>query len=641
MNRNRSLLRRAAPAAFLCCIACGAWAGPEGNSAAERTATAVPPGRGHIQTEREDTIAQIDLRDINVGEALRLLTDQSGLNVMASEKAARIKTALFLRNVKPRDVLDALAKAYNLWYEEDPRSHIIRVYTVDEFRMGQTEQSYDHTEIFSVLHARATDVAYTIRDLFGGRVRLAFGSNQQEVLQELQQRFQRFNLIDGQTLGIGGTNTNRGGGNQQNSGSGNQQGFGGGYGSGQQNSGGGFGAQQGGLQSLQQIVRDQMPSIQQLRDAGAVGERQLAGSEQQSEETALETLQRVSPIYVSVVRSQNRLLVRTSDPEAMAQIRDMVSRLDVQISSLLLEVKVLSVDLSDGMDAVFNFDAFTTGDTELGVHLSPGRVITPQESVLSINVNNEFSARLRVLQDQGRVTALATPMLLTSNQEVSRVFVGEQIPVITGFTNATNSTVVAGSGTTVVNTAILPQTELRPIGTTLLLTPSINADRTVSIRVIVEQSTPSGHIVEYPVASDGEIFALPAETITSRTFSGTVEAMDDTAVAVGGLIEDRLTDQISKIPVLGDIPLLGALFRDTEKERERRELIIVLKPHVMLTPSESAEQSRRFLEGESVHPKAGEAGIPGGLDLYENRDASHNGYRVAPDYDPGSLEQHD
>ena len=78
-------------------------------------------------------IEQIEFRDVAVGDALRILAEQSNLNIIASKKAADIPVTMFLRRVTSIEVIEALAKTYNLWYQRDEDSNIVRIYTVEEY----------------------------------------------------------------------------------------------------------------------------------------------------------------------------------------------------------------------------------------------------------------------------------------------------------------------------------------------------------------------------------------------------------------------------------------------------------------------------------------------------------------------------
>jgi general secretion pathway protein D len=582
---------------------------------------AAPSARG------DGLISEIDLRDITVGDALRILSTQYGINVVASEKAAKIKTALFLRDVKPIEVLDTLAKAYNLWYQEDPQSKIIRLFTVDEFRLGQVDSVPEETEIFTMRYPNATDVAYVIRNLFGDRVVLSEATNQAEVNQELQARFQRFDLVDRRRSGIGITG-----------------------GGGSSGGGGGGGSSVSGLNSRgpstnqnrvdERDVEEVMGSTKRFTgDATTRG--QLAGEASEGQELMGEVKRRLSPIYVTVIRSQNRVLVRTRDPDAMREIRALVQKLDVSQSTLLMEVKVLSVNLSDGYHSAFDFNINAGDFSVTGIPGFGGisKVIPPiapiaGTALLATVVNDKFQARLQLLEKEGRVTELATPMLITTNQEVSRIFVGQERPIVTGYTSSSPTGIGTTGGVTgsFATPILVPQIQTRPLGTTLLLTPNINADHTVNIRMVIEQSklNPEKAEIQVPNLTTGQTSVAKVDVVDAQTFSGSVLGKDDVAVAVGGLITDSASDQTSKTPVLGDIPLLGILFKDEEFIRGRSELIIIIKPHIQDTPTETAEVSQEFLHNESVHPNARAMG--GNMDIYRNPGRHHDNYTLQQRY---------
>lgn len=162
---------------------------------------------------RSKRIKQIEFKDISVGNALRILSEQSHLNVVASRDAAEIHVTMFLRDVTALEVIDAIAKTYNLWYQEDRRSNIVRLYTVREYRLEKVDFKKEDTEVFTLKNAKnALDFAETIENLFGRqRVNLSFGNNPQALIEDLTDRFELFDMIDGRTSIV---NTNIGGGSR-------------------------------------------------------------------------------------------------------------------------------------------------------------------------------------------------------------------------------------------------------------------------------------------------------------------------------------------------------------------------------------------------------------------------------------------
>ncbi len=583
------------------------------------------------QNPNTGVIAQIDLRDVTVGDALRMLSDHSGLNLVASEKAAKKRTALFLHNVRPMEVLEAIVRALNLWYQEDQVSHVIRVYTVEEFRLGQIDTIQDDIEIFTLKYPNSIDVAYAIRDLYGYRVQLNMATtNLQDAIAELRTRFQRFDILAGRTQNLGQLQGGTSGGG------------GGGAIGGAVGGAGGQQSQQANrpeMQAIQQGLVEQTLSGQNLVKNQAVT-GMLSGSESEGTEALSEAIRQQSFIYVTVIRSQNRILVRARDPEIMKQIRNLVDRLDMGLATLVLEVKIYSITLNDELDAAVNLYA-AAGD--FAGTLIPGASAIPlltapitgntTQGLVAAFVNKNFVAQLQLLQKQGRLTELATPLLVTTNQEVSRVFVGSEIPIVTGYTSSTGST--GGSSTTVSTVAtqpiLVPTTEVRTVGTSLIITPNINADRTVSLRLLVEQSTVTqdGATIPIPLTSANgtpTIENASVAVVNAQSYTGTVVSKDKLAVAVGGLIQESSNDQVSGVPWLMDIPWVGNLFKQTKKVRNRQELVIVLRPHIQATPTETAGDRDRLLEQESVHPDIND--FDKNMDLYGPQKRESNDYRL-------------
>jgi general secretion pathway protein D len=149
------------------------------------------------------------------------------------------------------------------------------------------------------------------------------------------------------------------------------------------------------------------------------------------------------------------------------------------------------------------------------------------------------------------------------------------------------------------------QIQFRPVGTTLLITPNINADRTVTLRILQERSEMATEETDVLVPATGGGFArefLP--TVKSRNVSGTIVAQDGLTVAIGGLIEESVSDVRAEVPVLGKLPVIGFFFRSQNSVRSRNELVVLVRPYVFSTPAESATTSAQLMQELSIHPKA-------------------------------------
>jgi len=557
----------------------------------------------------------VDFRDISLGDAMRVFSEQSGLNIVPSVEATKQSVNLFLRNVQPMDVLENLTKTHDLYFRVDEASGIIRIYTTSEYESNLASFREEQTRVITLRYPNPVDVAVAIRDLFGDRVDLNFGVGDEDSIMDLLFRLNRFDLVDSRSLGLGSFQGNYSLGGR---GSSNLNGL------------GGFSSNNFRRQ-FPQSQYDQNRETQPLTDLSAEQIQKLIDSVtkrneslQANEPDPVSQLmkERQAVIFVTVVRRNNQVIVRTSDEETMTQIQQLVADLDVPTPLVLLEVKVMSILLDDHFRSVFDYEfsdgasaagGFTTGDilpppadqlvgeARRMASLLPGGSVINQGDLTFQLVNNSFRARMQLLEDDNRVTILNTPLLLTANNEVSRIFIGDTIPFTVGF----NSPQVISGGNNNTTIAGTPITELRDVGQSLLITPSINADRTVTLRVVQENARRVINGGRIPVLNpNGGITNQEVDTVNRSTISGTIVAKDAMAVILGGLIEDEVSDSRKQVPGLGKLPVLGFFFRRQETGRMRRELVVMIRPYVFNTPAESAAVSDDLLQQLSVHPNA-------------------------------------
>ena len=145
----------------------------------------------------------VDFREQPLGQAMRLFSEQSGLNIVPSSAANEIKVNLYLRDVKATDVLENLTKTHDLYFRVDEKSGVIRIYTTEEYEQNLASFREERTRVFTLLYPNPTDAAVAIRDLFGDRVELNFGVGDQDSILDLIYRLNRFDLVDGRSLGLG------------------------------------------------------------------------------------------------------------------------------------------------------------------------------------------------------------------------------------------------------------------------------------------------------------------------------------------------------------------------------------------------------------------------------------------------------
>jgi general secretion pathway protein D len=594
---------------------------------------AEPPGVGGAPATPSQVIERIEFRDLALTDALRLLAAQTDLNLLCSAEAGKTHVSLFLKNVPAKVAIDELCKAHNLWYRTDETNGVTRIMTLAEFQHNLTEFRDEQTHVFTLLYPNSVDVASAIQALYGDRVRLTYGADESDETQRLIDRFNRFDVVDSRSQGLSLTSPGGIAGGTSNNYHSNSQN---GYSSYSQN-GGGMSYNNSGLRPAQPLPRSSVApqgtaglTSDQAEAIGKILEQKTTPAEQQA--AIAEYLRRATDIYVTLVRRNNMVIVRTSDQGTMKEIQKLVEQLDMPTPLVLLEIKVLSIDLSDEFESFFEYQfsdptgakvagGFSNGDIQpspsdflsgaarRAAPLALGGTGLNTSDLLFQYVSNSFRARLQLLTTKNRVTTLAAPMLLTVNNEVARLFIGENRPIVTGVT-LENSQNLAGN-----QTYLAPQIQFVPVGTTLLITPNINADRTVTLRLLQDNSTIEPNAATIPVATaSGGIVSYPVDVVSSQLLSGTLAAKDGLTMAVGGLISENITHNTSSVPVLGDLPLAGIFFRRENTGRSRQELIILIQPHVLNTPAESEAVGRKLLEELSIHPKA--ASPEGTLNTY-------------------------
>ena len=133
-----------------------------------------------------------------------------------------------------------------------------------------------------------------------------------------------------------------------------------------------------------------------------------------------------------------------------------------------------------------------------------------------------------------------------------------------------------------------------------MMLPKINADRTVTLTIFQERTGDDTGKQDIIPISATQTVTRPV--VSNATTVNTVVAKDGLTVAIGGMVEEKVVKRQLKVPLLGDIPTLGALFRKDFEQEQKTELIILITPHVISTPKQSEKATQEFLTSKSHHP---------------------------------------
>jgi len=173
------------------------------------------------------------------------------------------------------------------------------------------------------------------------------------------------------------------------------------------------------------------------------------------------------------------------------------------------------------------------------------------------------------LDDEGRLEVLSRPQILTADNKPASINIGQRVPFVT-LSRVTE------------NSSVINSVEYQNVGVSLSVTPRIGADGAVRMEIGTTNSAISSSPVTVAVG-------VTAPIINERRAMTSVSVQSGQSIIIGGLISTSDDKRTKKIPYLGDIPLLGALFRSKTTISGRKELLILLTPQVLLGPSDAED----------------------------------------------------
>jgi general secretion pathway protein D len=305
--------------------------------------------------------------------------------------------------------------------------------------------------------------------------------------------------------------------------------------------------------------------------------------------------------FVQADPSTNSLIITAPEP-MYRQVRAVIDQLDSRRSQVYVEALIVEVNTSKGLDLGVQWQGIvgsknSTNIIGLGTNfgsglnnilgatqaLAQGTAGLAKADASTVNnganfaiahkVGNTFTLGVlaQALASNSGVNILSTPNLVTLDNEEAKIVVGSNVPFVTGqYTNT-------GTGTTSPFQTI----ERKDVGLTLRIRPQIGEGSTVRMTIFQESSA------VLPTTAAGTSNAGPSTT--KRSIESTVVVDDGQIIVLGGLIDDNYTIDRSKVPLLGDLPWIGGLFRSESRTRNKNNLMVFLRPVVMRS-QESANQ---------------------------------------------------
>jgi general secretion pathway protein D len=297
-------------------------------------------------------------------------------------------------------------------------------------------------------------------------------------------------------------------------------------------------------------------------------------------------------------------LIMTAPPKIMKSLMAVIDKLDIRRAQVQVEALIVEVDVNKSSNlgvqwilygqggstvpaAVTNFPGSGTGIVNLAAAALGANTSTATTTgttgatgvagavsalttgaTLAIGRYNptsgtNFAAIIQALRSDGSSNIISTPSLITMNNEEAEVKVTQEIPLITGsYANTTQS--VAG------NTSPFTTIQREEVGTILKVTPHINEGNSVQLKIEQEDSSPGAKLTDSADISTNK-----------RSIKTTVLIEDGGVIVLGGLMSDTVTQSEDRVPVLGAIPLLGNLFKSRSGSRQKKNLLVFIRPKIL------------------------------------------------------------
>jgi len=503
----------------------------------------------------------IILKDVSVGSIVEILTEMCGYNVIASNGAAERKISIYMQDLPLREALESMCRLNDLWYREDKR--VITLMTAKEYANEMVVRRNEKTRAFYMRYTNADDMAKIIQAVMGAQV--------------------EFKSISGEKV----------------------------YGHVEADSSSGGGASTTG--EAEPVLTEQ--DKEKLLALGI--------TEKESDVVALaKKIGKPLPATITVFRRNNCIVARSLDETLLQEMGKIIEALDTPTNQVLLEVKILQVTLGDGFESFFQIDYSDPQHADLGGSFSrpqhaadaggsfsrgahdiaslPGLGLA-SSTLEYVFLNKVIDARIQLFASQGRINILSTPFLMSANNSKVEFFVGEETPLRD---EVETKTIYDDEGN-IVTTVFEVTIKREELGTDVTISSFINEDSTITMDIETEISTANLNMTQINALNEetGETILFPLDGVNKTEIKSIIAAKSGQSVAIGGIIKEQDESEESKVPVLGDIPVLGFFFKKIIKHKTKTETVIILTPHVITHPALAGKTSEEFLNRRSSHPE--------------------------------------
>lgn len=474
----------------------------------------------------------LELKGVNVLDVLKILSKRSGLNIVAG-RDVKGDVTLYLQDVEVRKALDTVVQTLGLAYEE--RDGIITVMSSKEYesKYGKSFRDERETRTFKFKYANPQAMNTVLQTMKSSAGKIALDERTSTVI----------------------------------------------------------------VTDMPAVLDEIQEAIKSFDEPLVTKVFTLQFSKVADLETQLKDFLTATTGLLKIDKRTNQVSI-TDRRENVEQVEKVIKAFDVRPLQVLIDAKVVEVQLYDAyrFGVNWNYVASKLGDAKQ-LNAAPNFSVSAPSSTLgggslstlaigedaSDDNPTSFDTVISILQNIGKTNILSSPRLLVLNNEEAKLAVATRQPFVSQTVSQSQSTSTTAD-----------QVQFIDVGVTLSVVPTISEDHSVILKVKPEVSTAGDPLQLQGAASgsDTTFVRTVVPVVTTQTLETTVVIKDKTTVVIGGLMQDRHSKTRKKIPVLGDIPWVGAAFRSEANDFNKTELVIFLTPRIIDGQSKAMERDR-------------------------------------------------
>lgn len=462
-----------------------------------------------ITTSQDKNIDLLDLKQMEVTDVLKLISQKTGLNIIASQNVNG-RVTVYLKNVGAEEALRIIVDAYGWAYAKE--GGIIKVMTMTDYeaKYGYKFGEQKTTKIEQLVFVSSKDVVDILNQIKSNTGTVISDDKSNSVI-----------LIDSENK----------------------------------------------IQQMLDIIKNiDAPVSTEVFDL----------SYAKAEDISKQVMEVLTPEVGSMkfdVRS-NKIIV-SDTVQKLKKIRDIIDAFDQKHKEVLIEAKIVQIALTDEHKMGVNWEAIVNDyhSMNLGSNFDVLGA-TEKKGKISIGTisSDDYSFLLEALETVGVTDILSSPHITTINNEEAKILVGLTEPYVT-----TTTTTPSSGPTTTAETV-----EFIEVGVKLYVTPTIHNDGFITMKIRPEVSS----VVDNVTTSNNNVIPV-VETSEAET---NVVVKDQVTIVIGGLIKEEKIKSTKKVPLLGDLPLLGHAFKNESELVKKTEIVIFLKPTIITGDVEQSSE---------------------------------------------------